>query len=951
MTAAGRPSNRSRGADDVGPSPAERAPQWHAMEGDAVVAALGGDVHRGLSEETAAERLRRDGPNVIARRGGRPIWLIAAAQFRSALVCVLLVAGAVALALGERVDAAVIFGVVLVNAAIGFVQEARAVRAIESLARSMRVTATVRRGGVRRAIDAAELVVGDLVLVEAGDRVPADLRLTHCHECAADESMLTGESVAVSKRVEPVAPATMLAERRGMAFGGSLVVRGAAAGVVVATADATEVGRVGALIASAELLATPLSRKIAAFSRTLLWAIICVAALAFGVGILRGTGAAAMFQAAVALAVAAIPEGLPAAVTIMLAVGVSRMAARRVIVRRLPAVEALGSTTVICSDKTGTLTRNEMTVVAIVAGGRRFAFVGSGYDPAGQIEREGAPVDASEERLLAEALRCGALCNDAALTRGEQGWTIHGDPTEGALLVAACKAGSDSSPAALIEGRPRIAALPFDSDRQYMATLHAASADELDRAATIYVKGALERVLAMSRSVALVVDASETGAEASPSERPWREAPLGGPDAQALVDAIHADAATLSGEGLRVLALARRRVPAGTVALDRGMAEEGLVFLGVVGMFDPPRPEATEAVAACRRAGISVKMITGDHALTALSIARRMGLETRADANPVTGAEMASIDDGSLPQLASSTAVFARMTPEQKLRLVRALQSRGEIVAMTGDGVNDAPALRQADIGIAMGRGGTEAAREASDIVLADDNFASIASAVEEGRAVFRNLTRFIVWTLPTNGGQAMVVLAAILFGWALPVLPAQVLWVNMSTAILLGMPLVFEPVEPDAMRRPPRDPARPILGFELFMRTGLVSLLLCVVAMILFHGELARGEREEVARTAAVSVIVAGQIFYLFSARALLRPAWALRLWSNPLLWAGVAGMLVAQGLFIYAPPMNRIFHSAPLEPGAVWRVMVAGAAVLAVVELEKAIRRAVSRAEPDSA
>ncbi|GMV27438.1 MAG: putative cation-transporting ATPase F [Phycisphaerae bacterium] len=852
---------------------------WHAVAAAQVVREVASDSQSGLAVTEAAARLARHGRNTISARRGRPWWVRLLLQFHAPLVYILLVAGSVTLWLGEYTDSAVILGVVVANAIIGFVQEQKAVAAIDALARSMRIEATVRRAGERRRIDAAELVVGDVVLLEPGDKVPADIRLLDgaVRDLRIDESTLTGESKPVSKDPAALPEATVLADRRCMAYAGSLVVRGTGEGVVVATADQTEVGRISEMISTAESIATPLTRRIAAFSHLLLWVILAVAAATFVVGITRGHPPQEMFKAAVALAVGAIPEGLPAAVTIMLAVGVARMASKRAIIRKLPAVEALGSTTVICSDKTGTLTQNQMTVRAAwcaAAGGAEYEFTGGGYDPSGEARATGTrdPVRADEHPALVELLACGALCNDAALVARDGRWEVHGDPTEAALVVAARKlAGVDLSRDALAARVPRLDAIPFESDRQYMATLHAvAGAGDGDPdARVVYVKGSVERVLGMCESA---------------MDRGGRAVPL---DAAA----VHAATAALASRGLRVLAFARADAAPGTTDLTHEMVERGLTFLGVQGMLDPPRPEAIDAVAACQHAGVRVKMITGDHALTAATIAGMIGIDGEslpadgpgaAPSRVLTGAEMAAIADHDLPAHAETTAVFARMTPEQKLRLVKALQSRGHIVAMTGDGVNDAPALRQADIGVAMGVAGTEVAKDAADMVLADDNFATIEAAVEEGRNVFSNLTKFIVWTLPTNGGEAFVILAAIMLGWPLPILPIHALYINMITAILLGMPLIFEAREPGVMSRPPRDPHRPLLTFELFMRTGLVSLLLCTGSMGLFHWELGRGLSEATARTAAVSVIVVGEIFYLFSSRALLRPAWAVPLFSN---------------------------------------------------------------------
>jgi magnesium-transporting ATPase (P-type) len=909
---------------------------WHSLAADEALRRLGVDPSSGLEVADAERRLARDGPNRITARRALPWWRIAIAQFHAPLVYLLVLAGAVTLVLGEYVDSAVIFGVVLVNAVVGFIQEQRAVKAIDALARSMSIEATVLRDGQRRRIDACELCAGDIVLLEPGDRVPADARVVHARDLKVDESMLTGESKAVSKSAAATDEATVLADREGMAYAGSLVVRGSGHALVVAIADATEIGRISGLIASAEEIATPLTRKIAALSRLLLWAILAIAGLAFGLGVLRGEPMAYMFKAAVALAVGAIPEGLPAAVTIMLAVGVSRMASRRAIIRKLPAVEALGSVTVICSDKTGTLTRNEMTVASVVAGGARFEVTGTGYGREGAFRRDGATVAVGEHPALIGALESAALCNDSSLARDAEGMpAIEGDPTEGALVVAAAKAAQTApslDPADLRARWPRVDSIPFESDRQWMATLHQ---DRGGATHVVHVKGALERVLAMCRDGGMM---TETG----------RIAPLD-------TDAVHAAARELSGNGLRVLAMASVVWQGGP--LEEGTLERsGLVLQGIAGMLDPPREEATLAVRACADAGIRVKMITGDHPGTAASIARMMGIGEGAGegASPevLTGADLASIPDPELPERVERTAVFARMTPEQKLRLVRALQSRGHVVAMTGDGVNDAPALRQADVGVAMGQAGTEVAKDAADIVLADDNFATIEAAVEEGRSVFNTLTKFIAWTLPTNIGEGLVILMAILLAWPLPILPVQALYINMFTSVLLGIPLVFERRDPDIMWRPPRDPRRPLMTFELFMRTGLMSVLLCAGAMTMFHLELQRGMSEAVARTAAVCVIVMGEMVYLFPCRALLRPAWSVPLLSNMWLWAGIGAMLAVQLVFSEWSVANALFHSAPMDAKAWMQVVAMSLGMGVIVETEKAIRRMTGRsASSDSA
>jgi cation-transporting ATPase F len=949
----------------VSDTPASPAPAWHAMSVDEAATRLATDRRHGLTADEAARRLERHGPNAVTPRKSQGPVARFLLQFHQALVYILVVAAAVALALGEHVDSGVIFGVVLVNAVIGFIQETKALRAIDALSKSLRMKATVIREGERRLLDAADLVPGDVVVVASGDRAPADLRLAEARDLHADESALTGEALPVSKGAEPLALETALADRRSMLYGSTLITRGHGTGLVVATGDKTEVGRISSLIGQAEQLQTPLLRKIAAFSRLLLVVILAIAAVTFVVGVLRGQSAVDMFMAAVALAVGAIPEGLPAAMTIMLAVGVSRMARRRAIVRRLPAVEALGSVTVICSDKTGTLTQNQMTVQEIVAGGERFEVTGAGYEPAGEIRRDGQLIDPADYPALVECLRAGALCNDASLARIEGGWQAQGDPTEAALLVSAHKAGMTEE--CLEEQWERIDEIPFESDRQYMATLHRARGAQ--REAVIYLKGSVERTL---------------GQCSEQCDRDCRPAPLD-------TDSALAAAAEMSRRGYRVLAMARAPEPEGTAEITHDMLPGRLVLLGMQAMLDPPRPEAIRAIANCRAAGIEVKMITGDHALTAASVARLIGLGdepgavadlgaiTRAEVakvviagdhaltaasvtrliglggepgagaalRAITSAEMAKVADEDLPRLASATAVFARMTPEQKLRLVKALQQSGEIVAMTGDGVNDAPALRQADVGVAMGQSGTEAAKDAADMVLADDNFASIEAAVEEGRAVYSNLTKFIAWTLPTNGGEALIILSAVLFGSSLPILPAQLLYVNMTTALLLGMPLVFEPKERDIMARPPNDPRQGILTFALFMRLGLVSLLLMIGGFGLFQWELSHDASIAKARTVAVSVVVIGELFYLFNCRSLTQTMFKVGVFSNPILLGGAAAMIAVQVGYAHLPFMQTLFGSAPLDLAAWGRVFAVGFAISLIVGFEKWVRRALTGAE----
>jgi magnesium-transporting ATPase (P-type) len=892
-------------------------PRWHGLPHEDVARLVGVDLAAGLSEQEVRERLAENGPNALTPRPGTPVWKQMLEQFRQPLIVVLLVAAAVAALLGKTVDAFVIAAVVAVNALAGALQEHKAGRAIDALAKLMRSEVFVRRAGVRRRVSSEEIVPGDIVLLEAGDRVPADLRLASVRGLQIDESALTGESSPVAKNAEPLAGETLLPDRCNLAFAGTLVTAGRGEGIVWATGDRTETGRIARLVEGAASLPTPLTRRLAGFARLLLRVIAGLAIFAFAVGIWRGENPVDMFMAAVALAVGAIPEGLPAALSIVLAIGVGRMAARRAIIRRLPAVETLGSTTVICTDKTGTLTENAMTVRAIFAGGRNYLVKGVGYEPCGDLLEEGGRISPAEHSALAECLKAGLLCNDARLVRGDEGrWKAEGDPTDAALLVSARKAGLLEEE--LADAHPRIDAIPFASEHQFMATLHGGAGGR-----TIYKKGSVERIL--DRCENALDDAGTPG----------------------ILDKVRVREAVerMAGQGLRVLAFARAEAEPGHERLEHEHVAGGLTFLGLQGMMDPPRPEAIHAVRRCRRAGISVKMITGDHLTTARAIASQMRLGEE-DFQALSGRELEALSGEALADAAEAVTVFARISPEQKLRLVEALQSRGHVVAMTGDGVNDAPALRQADIGVAMGMAGSEVAKGAADMVLTDDNFASIESAVEEGRCVLDNLTKFLVWTLPTNGGEALTILVAITLGTALPILPVQLLWINMATACLLGIPLAFEAKERDIMERPPRDPKEPVLTLPLLLRTGFVSLLMLAGAFGLFVWENGRGVDAAGARTAVVNVIVCIEAFYLVSCRSLVRPARTLGFFSNRWVFAGIGAMALAQAAFTYVPWMNAVFHTAPIDAAAWTRILAIGGVVFLCVSLEKRLRSRAAKA-----
>jgi Ca2+-transporting ATPase len=889
---------------------------WHHLPMDEVLELLECDTTKGLDLFEVKHRSEQYGLNTISSKKGKGPLLRFLLQFHQPLIYILIGAGLITAALQEWVDSGVIFGVVLVNAIIGFIQEAKAVSALAALAQTMTSEAVVLRRGEKIRISSQELVPGDVIFLQSGDKVPADIRFFQIRDLQIDESALTGESVPVQKSISQLERDTALADRRNMAYGSTLVTYGQGAGIVTAIGDHSEVGRISRLISSAQDLATPLTRKIDHFSHILLFVILGLTVVTVGVGLLRGQSLFDMFMAAVALAVGAIPEGLPAAVTITLAIGVSRMARKNAIIRKLPAVETLGSTSVICSDKTGTLTENQMTVKDILAGNSWYEVSGGGYNPfGGQIQADGADIDVSAHFLLLECLRTAILCNDSKLVEKKGSWQMEGDPTEGGLLTAARKGGLD--PAVLEKEAPRLDSIPFESEHQYMATLHAVGDNRQRR---VYIKGAVEAILARCNSM--------LGEKGDTVE-------LNG-------DAVLSQVEKMAAQGLRVLAFATMEMPAGIEEIGHEDVAAGLSFLGLMGMIDPPRAEAITAVKVCQTAGIRIKMITGDHALTAAAVAGQLGLggAVEKDARSVTvltGSDLARLSDTELIDAAENTAVFARVTPEQKLRLVEALQARGQVVAMTGDGVNDAPALKQANIGVAMGITGTEVSKEAADMVLTDDNFSSIEAAVEEGRGVFDNLTKFIVWTLPTNLGEGLVILAAIFLGVTLPILPVQILWINMTTAGFLGLMLAFEPKEPDIMLRPPRDPKTPILTGQLISRILLVGGLLLLVCFGLFRWELATGATLAEARTVAVNVFVVVELFYLFNCRSLTKSVFQLAFFGNMWVFGGAAAMLLLQILYTYLPIMNTLFQSAPISMEAWLRIVLAGVIAYQIVEVEK--------------
>ncbi len=887
---------------------------WHYFTIEDAVKSLGSNLAKGFDEAEVFHRQKEFGLNRVTARRSIPMWVKFLRQFNQPLVYILLIAVGVTAFLHEWVDSSVIFVVVIVNAVVGFLQEAKAEKAIAALAKMLPSEATALRGGRKCRVSSEELVPGDVIFLQSGDSVPADLRLFRVHNLHCDESALTGESLPVAKKAGVLNPDTVLADRKNLVYAGTLITSGQAEGIVFAIGDQTENGRIAGLIANAVEIATPLTRKIAEFSNLVLWVILGLASTAFALGVWRGEKPTEMFMAAVALAVGAIPEGLPAAVTIVLAIGVSRMAKRQAIIRKLPAVETLGSTTVICTDKTGTLTENQMTVQKILAGGKIYSVTGTGYDPQGEIQLDNIKVNPSEHLALFECLRAAVLCNEAQLLKVADIHKIQGDPTEAALLVVAQKGGLIHKNVNHLS--PRIDMIPFESEHMFRATLHDSHEGRM-----IYKIGALERLL--DRCSDELSEANEI-------------VPLN-------KQRIHSAVIQMAKQGLRVLALVRKSVDAKHEKLDHSHVESGLTFLGLCAMMDPPRAAAVVSIARCRKAGISVKMITGDHAETARAIAEQIGL-IDADAKEikvVTGRDLEKVSEKDLPDFIDRITVFARVAPEQKLLLVKALQARGHVVAMTGDGVNDAPALKQADIGIAMGMTGTDVAKASASMILADDNFASIEAAVEEGRGVFDNLTKFIVWTLPTNMGEALVLLTAILLGTTLPALPVQLLWINLMTAIFLGLMLVFEPKEKELMDRPPRDPKRPLLTIALLMRTSMVSLIILGGSYWLFLWEMnMAGETVMAARTAVINVIVLVEIAYLFNCRSLNHSFMTIGPFSNRWALVGALMMLGAQLLFTYTPLMNKLFHTAPLSVESWLRIATVAVISFIAVELEKWIR-----------
>lgn len=904
------------GSSGQSTAPDSAAESWHAENVQQVFESIETKAN-GLAEEEATIRLAKHGTNRLPEAKSRGPLMRFFYQFHNVLIYVLIAASAVTAMLGHWVDAAVILGVVLINAVIGFIQEGKAENALRAIRQMLSPSAMVMRDGRQMTIRSEKLVPGDIVLLQTGDKVPADLRLFRVKGLQIQESVLTGESMAVEKITDSVRQESVISDRRCMAYSGTLVTHGQGNGMVVATGPQTEIGRISTLVSEVESVTTPLLRQMAQFSRWITIVILGIATITFAFGLLvQDYLAAEMFLVAVSLAVAAIPEGLPAIMTITLAIGVQRMAKRSAIIRRLPAVETLGAVSVICSDKTGTLTRNEMTVRTITTAANLFELEGTGYNPHGAILLSNREEFPEERPLLLEVIRAAVLCNDATLEQRNSEWLVHGDPMEGALLVSGLKAGLEVE--AENKQYPRTDLIPFESEHRFMATLnHSHTGD-----AYIFLKGAPEHVLEMCTQQKATVGVQ----------------PL---DSNYWLSCVE----KMAQQGQRVLAIACKPVSYGQTELKFSDVDNGLTMLGMFSLIDPPREEAIKAVQACDKAGIRVKMITGDHGATARAIARQLKLINTDDV--LTGQDLELMSEDELRKRVQDVDVYARVNPDHKLLLVRLLQELGLIVAMTGDGVNDAPALKRADVGTAMGHNGTEAAKEAAEMVLADDNFASIVHAVEEGRTVYDNLKKAILFILPTNGGEALIILAAILFDFhQLPLTPVQILWVNMITAVTLALALTFEPPEQNVMRRPPRDAHQSVLTPHLIWRVAFVSIILMGGTFGLFLWEMERGVSIEHARTVAVNTLVMFEIFYLFNSRFITASVfnWA-GLTGNRYVLIAISTLMIFQLGFTYLAPMQSLFGTTAIDFKVWLHILLVSSTVLFLVELEKYFVRLIAR------
>ncbi|MBA3045997.1 MAG: HAD-IC family P-type ATPase [Candidatus Thermoplasmatota archaeon] len=881
---------------------ASKSPEWHGTTADEVMRLLGTGA-LGLSTEEVESRRARYGYNELGGEKRSGIFKAIYRQINQLLIYILLLAAIITAALGHLIDTAVILAVVLANVIIGLAQELKADKAIEALDKLVVSDCTVVRDGQRITIPSKELVVGDMVFFESGNKIPADVRLIYVKGMKVDEALLTGESVPVDKTVESLnCPAASPAEKTNMVFAGTLVTYGRGRGVVVATSNNTEVSRISACMREAEEIETPLQKRLSAFSIYLSGAVAILAIITFVGGLLAGQDMVFIFLASVSIAVAVIPEGLPALVTIALAIGVRGMASRNAILRNLPSVETLGSTTVICSDKTGTLTMNQMTVSNIFTGDAEFIITGSGYKKSGEFFHNGQQISPQLIPALSRTLVAGAICNDASL---KHDGGIVGDPTEVALLVSAAKAGLETH-------LERLDEIPFESEIQYMATMNIDASRRV-----IYLKGMPEKIVAMCDS-AMARDGSRQEIDGK---------------------LILAKAEEMASNALRVIAIAEKEVP-GDVKNLENMEIGGFVFLGIQGMNDPPRPEVIEAVKQCQDARIKIVMITGDHRTTAEAIALKLGI-TEPGSKIITGSQLEIMTDQELYDIVPNCSVYARASPIHKYRIVQQLRKHGEVVAVTGDGVNDAPALKAADIGIAMGMAGTDVTKEAADMILTDDNFATIVSAVEEGRHTYSNLQKMLAFIIPTNIGQALAVTIAILAMLPLPLMPVHILWVNLVTSVTCTIPLALEGKEPGLLRKPPRSPKAPLLGKRIIVRLIIVAATMTIGSFIAFNYAIQVGYSVEAARTLVMTTIVLMELVCIFSTRSFVTPAISKNFFSNRWVFVGVGFTLFLQGCVVYLPVMNRLFNTVPIAPLAWLPIILIALALFLMVESEKVIMK----------
>jgi len=900
--------------------PTETHNTWYTLSTDETVKLQETHVAEGLAEREATKRLRVFGKNLLPEKKKVNVIIKFVKHFNDILIYVLFVAAAITLFLAHYIDTVVIVVVAIINASIGFFQENKAEKALEDIKKMLSLKAQVLRGGKRLEIDASELVPGDVVMLNPGDKVPADMRLIRADNLRIEESPLTGESVPTEKKMEALPADTMLGDRINMAFSGTTVSAGTGMGIVVATGEGTELGKINQMMSDVEELTTPLLMQTAQFGKTVSVIILGGSAIIFLFGyFFRQYETQKLLMSVIGLAIAAIPEGLPAILSIILAIGVQNMAKRNSIVRTLPSVETLGSVSVICSDKTGTLTKNEMTVKTLETRDGEYFVTGTGYAPHGDILLSNHEnVDFSNESVLKELIESFNICNEASLNKDDDGiWMISGDPTEGALVTLFHKAGIDHTPP------ERISTLPFDSAYKYMATLVAKEDHKV-----IYIKGAPDKLMQMAE-----FEKTDIGQEPFVKEH-W--------DRQISEIAIR---------GQRILGAAYKIVDKSVCTIGHGDIQSGIVFLGLAGIIDPPRDEAILSIKQCQEAGITVKMITGDHADTARTIAKELGIGDGVKV--LQGKDLEQMSDREMEDAVMGCDVFARTSPEHKLRLVRALQANGVICAMTGDGVNDAPALKKADVGIAMGIKGTEVTKDAAEIVLADDNFSTIVAAVEEGRRVYDNLKKTILFVLPTNGAESFLIMASILFGTMLPLSPVQILWVNMVTSVTISLALAFERLEPGAMRRPPRLPKTPLLSGYFIWRILFVSVLiggwtLCLnigleneFAGLVRIGEMTVEMKEALIHTITLQTIVIAQMFHLFNSRSIRGNAFKESIMSNKAVLVVCALLFVLQGSVTYLPFMNVAFGTVPLELGHWTYPFLLGIAVFLIVEVEKAVMR----------